>query len=228
MNRQWIPIPEEKVYPEWDTDKNRVLFCDYDMVQAQIILLSRDRIFDSSELPQITMFNNYYGGVSSIVFQEMREATGLAYSAFAGYRTPDEKDKSNYVYAYIATQPDKIKIAMDRFKRLLEEMPKSEMTFENSRKAIVKQINTERIIKDQIFWTYLQNKDRGIDRDYREEVYREVREFNLDDLNAFFEERIRGHKYDMLVLGNRNNIDFNVLGDYGEVKELSLEELFNY
>ena len=96
------------------------------MVQAQIILLSKDTEFDPTRLPEIRMFNEYFGGsMASIVFQEMREARGLAYSAYAGYQTPGKYDESNYVFGFIGTQPDKIEIALDKFNDLLTNMPSS-------------------------------------------------------------------------------------------------------
>lgn len=222
-------IPEEKEYVEKDMKESKVYFCNYDMVQAQIILLSKGSIFDPAEMPEIRMFNEYYGGsMSSVIFQEMREAAGLAYSAYAGYTTPGEKDKSNYIYAFIATQPDKIQIAMDRFNDLLNNMVESEKAFKQSQEAIVKQINTERIIKDRIFWTYLNNKELGIDSDYRKQIYEDVPKFKLEDIKAFFNDKIKGKKYDILVLGNKNLIDLSLLKQYGPVEELTLEEIYNY
>ncbi len=224
-----LPIPAKKEYPEKDIKQNKVFFCDYDMVQAQVVLLSKDKTFDPSELPQVRMFNEYYGGsMGSVIFQEMREAAGLAYSAWAGYRTPSEKDKSNYVFAYIATQPDKIKTALDRYKSLLNEMTESEEAFKDSKQSIIKQINTDRIIKEQVFFTYLYNKQRGIDKDYRENVYEGVKNFSLADVKTFFNSRIKGKQYNYLVLGDKDLVDMEALAQYGEVEELSLKDIFNY
>ena len=222
-------IPEEKQYPEKDTEETKVYFCDYDMVQAQIILLSKDKTFDKSEMPIIRMFNEYYGGsMASVVFQEMREAAGLAYSAFAGYSTASEKDKSNYVFAYIATQPDKIEIAMNRFNELLNNMLESEKAFSQSKESIIKSINSERITKDDVFWTYLNNKELGIEEDIREDVYKQVQEFELEDLKGFFNKRIKDKNYNILVIGSKDKVDFKTLEKFGPTEELTLEELFNY
>jgi hypothetical protein len=101
-------------------------------------------------------------------------------------------------------------------------------TFANSKEAIIKQINTERIVKQSIFWTNESNKKRGIDYDYRKDIYENVRAYELSDVEAFFQEHIEGKNYDILIIGNKNKIDFNLLRNYGKVKELNLEEIFNY
>ena len=47
-----------------------------------------------------------------------------------------------------------------------------------------------------------------------------------DDLVRFHDERVRGRKYTWLVLGDRNNLDFEFLKKIGKVTELKLEEIF--
>lgn len=218
-----------KEYPELDVLEPTVYFCNYDMVQTQILLISKDEVFDADKLPIIKLFNQYFGGsMSSVIFQEMREAKGLAYSAFASYSTPIKEGKSNYKYAFIATQPDKMALALSTFMDLLNNMPESEMAFNTSKDAIINKLNSERIIKDGVFWTYLRNKNLGIETDYRADIYKQVNEFTMDDLLVFFNKYIKDSKFNILVLGDRNKIDFEELKKYGEVKELELEEIFNY
>jgi len=47
-------------------------------------------------------------------------------------------------------------------------------------------------------------------------------------LKDFFYEHIANKKFDMVVIGKREMIDFEMLNTYGEVKELSLGDIFNY
>lgn len=228
-NKEFKAIPEKKDYAEKTYKESKVYFCDYDMVQSHIILLAKDKIFDPADLPEIALFNEYFGGsASSIVFQEFRESAGLAYTAFAGYRNPSKANDPNYIYAFIATQPDKIQIALDKFNSILNDIPKSENAFNNSKQAIVKSINTERIIKDGLFWTYMKNKDLGIEKDYREDVYNFAKSASFEDMESFFNQNIKGKTFTYVVLGKKEDIDFNVLKKVGKVEELTLEEIFNY
>ena len=66
------------------------------------------------------------------------------------------------------------------------------------------------------------------DKDYRQDIYTQVPEMTMDDLRVFFDEYIKDKKYTILVLGDVNKLDFDVLKSYGIVKQLSLEEVFGY
>ncbi|MDR2011343.1 MAG: insulinase family protein [Bacteroidales bacterium] len=223
------PVEEPKEFPELDYNEPKVYFANYDMTQTMIAIVSKDVEFDKNIMPEARMFNEYYGGsMSSIVFQEIRESKGLAYGCYAGYSQASESGKSNYVLGYLSTQPDKMKEALDALTGLLNELALSDELFANSKDAIIKQMKTERIIKDDIFWNYYYNKKRGIDYDIRKDIYNEVKDFTLNDVSEFFDSHIAGKKYDILIIGNRDKIDFNLLKPYGQVHELSLEEIFGY
>ena len=72
----------KKVYQENSFDKNIVYFVDYDMVQTNFVMVSKDQGFDPLLIPYAQIFSEYFGsGLSSVVFQEIREARALAYSA---------------------------------------------------------------------------------------------------------------------------------------------------
>lgn len=222
-------VTEPKQFDEQNFDNPEVYFCNYDMVQAQIILLAKDVPFNPELLPLARLFNEYYGGsMGSIIFQEMREARGLAYTAFAGYDNAAKANENNFMFGFIGTQPDKVGIALDKFNELLNEMPLSENAFQAAKKNIITNINSERIIRDDIFWTFLNNKDRGLSIDVRKDIYEKVQNYSQQDLQLFFNEHVKGKNFKVLILANKNDVDFNVLKKYGQVKELTLDELFGY
>ena len=222
-------IEEPKKYQQLDIDKPTVYFVNYDVVQSQIMLSSKDVALDNSLTPNIQLFNEFFGsGLSSIVFQEIRESRALAYSAFSYITIPSRQDKAHYNYSYVATQPDKLKTATDAMTGLLNQMPKADKQFDLAKDAIMKNIETERIIKDRIFWTYINAKDRGLDYDIRKDVYEHMKDVSMDEFKTFFDAHVANKQYVYLVIGNKNQIDFNVLKKLGPVKELTLEEIFNY
>lgn len=222
-------IPAPVVYNEKDYNQPKVYFINYDMVQSIVALVSKDTKFDASQMPIITMFNEYYGGsMSSIVFQEIREAKGLAYRSSAGYRVSYDPAKSNYVFGYLSTQPDKLSEALDALTGLLSDLALSEPSFAISKEAIISQINSERIIKADVYWQWQSLKKMGIDYDYRKPTYEQVQKFSLNDAKSFFDSRVKGKKYDILIVGPREKINFELLKNYGEIEELSLEEAFGY
>jgi len=224
-----IDVPERVVYPELPMDKPVVYYAPYDMVQTEIILLAKDVVFNTADLPYHSMFETYYGTeMSSIVFQEIREARGLAYSAYAYFSTPSIAKKSNYVQAYVGTQADKMAIAIDAFKEMLTNMASSEKSFQLSKEYILNNMRSGRITKSDIFWTYMKNKDLGIDYDVRKPVFETIQKLELNDLKDYFDKHIQSANFSVLIIGKKDKIDFKYLNSIAKVEEISLETLFGY
>ncbi|MCK4663886.1 MAG: insulinase family protein [Bacteroidales bacterium] len=221
--------PEPQKYTEQNTDENIIYFVNYDMVQSFVMTLAKDQAFNKKVIPEARLFNEFYGsGLSSIVFQEIRESKALAYSAFASYIVPRKTDRSHYLYTYVSTQPDKLKTATSAMLDLMNNMPDAEEQFNSSKETIIKKIETERIIKSNIFWTYQRNLDRGINYDIRKDVYEKMKTTTPEEFEKFFNEHIKDKKYTYLILGNKENIDMEMLSKIGKAKELTLEDIFNY
>jgi zinc protease len=228
--RKLKPLYAPKAYPELATDKNKVLFVHFPMVQTEILMISKGTPqYSVDEQIMSTFYNNYFGsGLSSIVFQEIREARALAYSANAFYSTPSKYDRGHYFNAYVGTQADKLKEAITAMQDIIENMPISETQIEQARQSVLKTIESERITKSNIYWTYRNNMDRGIENDMRQSVYEVIQTSKVDDLREFHQKFVKGRHYTILVLGDRSKLDFGYLQSLGEVKELNLEEVFGY
>jgi zinc protease len=223
------PYPPAVVYTEQATGNNQVYLVDYDMSQVSIVLLAKGPAFNKSLIPPSRMFGEYFGrGLSSIIFQEIREARGLAYSAYSEFSTPPRTDHSHYITGFVSTQTDKLKDATDAMLGLMNDMPKAQKQFDLAKESLAKQIESERIIKTNIFWTFQRNLDLGIDYDIREDVYDYVQSVDLDTFSQFFDKNIKGSKYSVLIMGNKAQLDVNVLKQLGNVQELTLEEVFGY
>lgn len=226
---QLKPLPEDKEYKMKDMSKPAVFWADYDMVQEEIMFLSKGDAFNLDRFPISRMFNEYFGGsMSSPVFQELREAQGLAYSAFAYYGTPSKPTDNDFFYAYVGTQADKQAEAMDAMQKLLNDFPKSENGLEVARKAILNQIESERINKTGILFNYLNAQRLGVDYDLRKTTYEKAQTFTMDDVRNFQETYIKGRPFNVVLIGSKDKIDFKSLKKYGEVRQLSLDEIFGY
>ncbi|MDP1622330.1 MAG: insulinase family protein [Bacteroidales bacterium] len=222
-------VPEARVFEQKPTDVSRVYTVDYDMKQAEIIMLSKSGAYDKSIIPEIRLFNEYFGGgMNSIVFQEIRESKGLAYSAWAGYRSPQQPYQNFYLFSYIGTQIDKLPEAMKAMTGLFNNMPESEKALNSSREAIINKIRTERITKSQVLFNYINADKFGLTYDIRRDVFERVPHMNFSDLKEFQQKFIKDKNFTILVLGNKAELDMNTLSSYGQVHSLKLEEVFGY
>ena len=220
--------PQKKEYEEKETGGN-VYFVDYDMVQSELLFLAKGDTFDPKRMAATELFNTYFGsGLSSIIFQEIRESKSLAYSAFSRYANASEAGKPNSIFAYIGTQANKMPQAVEAMMELMTNMPEAEQQFEQAKSATLKQIAAERITKSRIFWNYERLKKLGIENDNREEMYNTIKNMSLTNLKTFFNENIKDEKYDIMVIANKKDINMNALSKLGKVQEMDIDYLFNY
>jgi predicted Zn-dependent peptidase len=223
------PIPAETNFVQQDNKENIVYVVDYDMTQAEIIMLSKSGSYNKDNAPVLTLFNEYFGGgMSSVLFQEMRESRALAYSVFASYQTPAKKEKPHYIMAYIGTQSDKLPEAMGGMFDLINNMPRSDKKIEAGKNSVIQKINTERITKSNILFNYERALKLGLEQDIRQDVYNKIQAMTFDDVQAFQQKNLKDKNYSILVLGKKEKLDIPTLEKFGKVQFLTLEEIFGY
>ncbi|NTW33644.1 MAG: insulinase family protein, partial [Bacteroidetes bacterium] len=222
-------VPAEIKFDQLSMSENKVYAVDYDMKQVEIIMLSKSQKYDKAIVPAVKMFNEYFGGgMNSVVFQELRESKALAYSCYASYGLPYRLDKSSYIFSYIGTQNDKLPEAMKAMFDVINKMPESEKSFDAAKEAIIQKIRTERITKIKILFDYYNAKRLGLTYDIRKDVFAKVPEMKFSDLLSFQQNYLKDKKYNILVLGNKKNLDIKTLEKYGKVEFLKLEDIFGY
>jgi predicted Zn-dependent peptidase len=199
------------------------------MKQVELTMLSKAEKYNQNDIPIIRLFNEYFGsGMSSVVFQELRESKALAYTAYAYFSIPNRPEKSHYITSFIGTQIDKLPEAMNGMNNLLNNMPESEKTFEICKNQILQQIRTERITKASVLFSYENALRFGRDYDIRKDIFSKISGYKFDDIKKFHENNIKNRNYNILVLGNKNNLDIKILEKYGPIQYLSLSDIFGY
>ncbi len=226
----FTPIPSALTYKPVSQKENKVLFAQYDMVQAEIRWLRNADYFDVVKLPTIDVFNNYFGGgsMSGIVFQTIRESKALAYSTFAIYNKPVKKENPYTFLAYVGTQADKLNDAIKSMNELINDLPKADKLLEDSKSSVKKDIESERITDEAVIFNYLENERLGVTDDVRKTIYTGVDKVTFNDIKAFTQKEIASKPYTYCVVASDKKINLDDLKQYGEVKKLSLEEIFGY
>jgi len=227
---QLKPVKMAKKYPELSTDGNKVYFVDHPMVQAEVLMSSKGTPnFNLDEYIMSQLYNTYFGaGLSSIVFQEIRESKALAYSAYAFYTSPSKKDRSHQMVAYVGTQVDKLKDAVPAMQEIIENMPFSEDQIEQARQSLLKKYESERVNNTSIYWASRSAKDKGYDRDLREDVYERLKTVTPAELKSFQEKFVKNRNYTICVLGSKESVDMDYLKSLGNLIELKKEDIFGY
>ena len=221
---------EAHPYKQVETNEPKVLIAPYDAKNIYMIQYYNENIgWNPEHAAIIELFNNYFGGgMSGIVFQELREARGLAYSAFASYDEAWRKTAKEQFYTYIITQNDKMIDCVKEFNTLLDSMPQREATFANSKQYVMKNIASRRVQKFSILSNYHWAQRMGLDYDINSRIYKEIPGITLQQLAKFADERIARKPYTYIILGNEADLDMKTISSYGKVKRVSLEEAFGY
>ncbi len=226
-----LAAPAENVkYPYVQTPSDNVVLAEYDAAQIYYIQYSnRGETYDSANDPGQTLYNSYFGGgMNAIVFQEMREARGLAYSASASLSRPSRLENPYYYMAFIATQNDKLVDAAKAFDDIINNMPESEAAFSLAKESIITDLRTERIIKSSVLSYYIAAQDLGIDYDRRRAIWEAVPGLTFDDVKAFQQKWVAGRPYTFAILGRSADLDMDYLRSLGQVRRVSKEEIFGY
>jgi predicted Zn-dependent peptidase len=216
---EYVGTPESKVY-----------MVQYDAKQIYYLQYSnRGEKFDVASDPYINMYNEYFGGgMNAIVFQEMREARGLAYSSQARLIKPSYAEDTYMYFAFIATQNDKMKTAIEAFDEIINEMPESQTAFDVAKEALISRMRTDRVIRSGILNKYISDRDLGLTEPREKMIFETVQTLTLDDVKATQEQWVKDRKYVYGILGDIKDLDTKYLNTLGPVQTLSLEEIFGY
>ena len=223
--------PLEKTYIESiPTPVSKVYLAQYDAKQLYYLQYSnRGEKLDLEAEPYIDMYNEYFGGgMNAIVFQEMREARGLAYSSSARLMKPSHKDDAYMYYAFIATQNDKMQTAIEAFDEIINEMPESEAAFEVAKEALVTRIRTARTTGYSILDSYISDRDKGLTEPRQKRLFETVPTMTLEDVKKTQDEWIEDRTYVYGILGDIKDLDTDYLKTLGQIEVLSLEDIFGY
>ncbi len=221
---------EERHAEQQPTDKSTVYLAQYEAKQLQMMQWSDYRTpFSVENDPSIMLYNQYFGGgMNSIVFQEMRESRGLAYTAVAYLSTPESKADSYGYGAYIATQNDKMKTAITEFDKIINQMPESEAAFRVAKESLLTQLCTQRTVKEDVLWTYRAHRRLGLAEDRNKAVFEKVGGMTLDDVKRTQQKWVKNRNYVYCILGDIRDLDLNYLKTLGDIRTLDDQEIFGF
>ena len=223
-------IPAGNEYPYLETPATKILVAPYDAKQIYMAQISNlDKKYDPAIEPVRELYNEYFGGgMNSIVFQEMRETRGLAYSAWAGMMPPSYLKYPYVLRTQIATQNDKMIDAVNTFNDIINNMPESEAAFKLAKDGLINRMRTDRIIKGDIIWSYIDAQDLGQSVDPRIKLYNDVQNMTLKDIADFQKQWVKGRTYVYCILGDKKDLELDKLKTVGPIEELTQKQIFGY
>ena len=228
--RELLTVPQNNPYTEQLATEDEILIAPYNAKNIYLRMYHNEgRNWNPDEIASIYLFNEYFGsGMNGIVFQELREARGLAYNALAYYLRPSKKGEKEYYFAHVITQNDKMMDCVNEFHHILNDMPASEASFQIAKDAVIKQLASQRITKMGIINMWHNLKRLGLSADLNKLAYEKVQDIQLQDIVALEKTNMANKAYRYMLLGDEKELDMDALEKIGPVKRLSLEEIFGY
>jgi predicted Zn-dependent peptidase len=170
-----------------------------------------------------SLFSEY---ISPYLFQQVREARGLAYSVFGFYGASGKKADDASVAAYVGTQSDKTHDAMDAVMEALKQ------PFDDARLALAKKTIEEGHRVDRIPPRAIANvvynwEDQGLKTDPRADRTKRTLALDKAALEKWTKAAFAG-KTTVSVVGDKKKLDDAKLKKLGAVTEVPKEKLFGY
>ena len=208
-------------------DETEIYVVDQQTAQAQVRIEFPDGQYTEDDSVMSSVYTNYFGsGMSSVVFQELREARALAYSASAAYSQGGRLNAENLMLGSIGTQTDKTVDALNAFLELIDNMPSSTERFDESVNALINRYRTSKINFRQVIGAVRGWERLGIEGDPRRERYQQLQSAKMDDLLSFQQEHVRQRPKLISIVGDLSIIDQEELEQFGTVKQIQVDDLF--
>lgn len=228
--KKFTPLPKEKRYTLQTTPKDEILIAPYDAKNIYMVQFhNENKEWNPNDAAKIAVFNEYFGGgMNAIVFQEMREARALAYSASASYRTPSRLGDKEYFNTYIITQNDKMMDCVAQFNELLNNVPVRQANFDLAKQNLLKSLASARTTKFSILAAYMAAQKMGLDYSLSEKIYKDLPSVTLDDIINFEKTNMANKTFKYLILGDEKELDMKALEKIAPIKRVTTEEIFGY
>jgi predicted Zn-dependent peptidase len=206
---------------------NEIYLINRETAQAQVRLEFSDGEFDESHVVPSSLYSSYFGGgMSSVVFQELREARALAYSAAATYAQGGRLGAENLALGAIGSQNDKAVEATAAFIELFDNMPASAERFADAWGSQINRYRTGNIGFRAIPGTVRGWELLGLDGDPRPQRFAQLQNSSLEDLMQFQRERIADRPKLISIVGDTTRMDIETLSELGTIRELTVDDVF--
>ncbi len=232
--RQLYSVPTElKDTPAYvfrtarNIDENQIYVVDQETAQSQVRIEFPDGVYNEELVVPASLYNTYFGtSMSSVVFQELREARALAYSAQAQYSQGGRLNSENLMLGAISSQNDKTVEALSAFLDLFDNMPVSQERYNEAKSSMLNRYRTSTVGFRQVVGTARSWERLGLAGDPRPERFATLQTQTLEDMLNFQQTDVANRPKLISIVGDVSRIDADELAEFGKVTQLQVDDLF--
>lgn len=180
---------------------------------------------------KMRLWEEYFGGgMSSVLFQNVREFRSLAYATSGSAYYPSLVQHANEPLAYITatgTQADKTLEALATVDSLLRQLPMKETNLDAARQSVLNDIQNNYPTFRGIA-KYVANKRMdGYTTDPEADIARKLPAITSQDVMQFHQQYVGSNKNRVwIVIGDKKLTDMRALAHFGKIVELKKEEVY--
>lgn len=176
------------------------------------------------------LLNAYYeyldGGMSSVMFQEIREFRSLAYATGASVYMPFYTDEATSLTSFVGTQADKTQEAIEVMHKIITSPPDQSDRIDMIRRAMVQSINSKKPPFRQISDPVARWKKQGKVDDPRKEWVKTYETMSFDNIVSFYNSKLYQKPVTTTIIGNKKRIGSDWMNEYGKVVEVQKKDIF--
>lgn len=183
---------------------------------------------DLMERANLNAYKEYLdGGMHSVLFQEVRELRSLAYAVGAQLYAPYYDGERVGLTAFVGTQADKTREAVEVIHGILGDVPGKHDRMEMVRSSLIQSINSNKPTFRRVSTQVAEWIDRGYSQDPRSQWINHYQQMHFTDIMDCYVRQFSTKPVVTTIVGNEKRIGSDWMTKYGEVRRVKVKEIFN-
>jgi predicted Zn-dependent peptidase len=196
-------------------------------IQSKNYFFIPGNLVSEEEIPFLNAYAEYLdGGMQSIIFQEIREFRSLAYASGASVHSPFYPDEKASLMAYVGTQADKTREAIEVMHRILSTPPGKNDRMDMVSKSLIQSINSKKPGFRSVSMSAASFYKKNYTSDPRIQWVGIYKQMNFNDMVDFYNSQFYQKPAVTTIIGDRRMIDMDWMGSFGNVIEVTKEDIF--
>lgn len=205
-----------------------IYFLHKDVAKSTISVVIPQGKQSREQRPAAEYFGQYLGGgMSSLIFQEIREARALAYYAYAYVATGTTPEDDWALAGGLGTQADKTAGALSVYLSLLRDRPIDDARLADALESLDSQYRSSRVDPRWITYWVDSWRLRGESEDPRPWQWAQIQNLDSHEVAAFAKS-YADRPVLVSIVGDRNRVDMEALAKLGKVVEVKAADLVSY
>jgi len=228
LGRRHRPVPARDPVRYRRSAGTRIFLVSRKLAQSQLHIAAPQPPIARDDRVLARLYSLYMDGhMGAVVSQEMREARGLAYSAWAAYAAGVRPKDQSAVLAFVGTQSDKTVDALTTMLALLHRPPVDESRFAVARRALDEEYRASRV-DPRAAPAWVQSwDDRGESSDPRPREWQLLETLDASAL-ADFATRAASGPFLLGIMGNPDRAGRAALAHLAPLAPIPASSLFGY